>query len=188
MGKVGPIGEAIEIIQEEAEKGLTTAKQQITGKPAGLAQGKQSGQSKQGPQGSQAQGGGGQASGQKPSDGAKPQEAPAQVPQSEETKSFVKDMYASQSPPLSEAEMKEKELEDKKKQEELRQRLHSEYYQRLVNPPKQQEERSAEKIEREEEEKKMEQVQKEEEEKKKELPVVVTKDMGTKEKLRGVSG
>lgn len=205
MGKVGPIGEALEVLQEEVEKGISTAKQQITGKgqkpfggtggsPRGLTpRGKQPFGQAQGKQGQQTSS---QSQPQKPSDQGKPSEdltadlkqaAEVADTSQEETKTFLKGIYGS-TPELTEAEIKKKELEDKQKQETLRQQLHGQYYQRLTTPSKPQEERPQEKSQREEEEKEMAELKEEEEEKKKELPIIVTKDMGTKEKLRGVSG
>lgn len=172
-GKFGAIGEAVEILQEEAEKGVSAAKQQVTGKGQNQPT-QQGGQAQQPPSD--------QAGGQVPSESV-----PTNQPQDDQTQQFVQDLYGG-TPNLTEGEIKEKELEDKKKQEELRQELHSQYYQGLVNRPRQGEERPAEKIEREEEEKKLQEQEEEEKKQKDELPVVVTKDMGTKEKLRGVSG
>lgn len=183
--KTGPIGEALEVLQEEVEEGAQTAAQQITGKQQGQVQtsaGKQSGQ------GSAATKPQGMPPPPKPSEQTKPQGAPEKIPQSEETKAFVKDMYGGELPSVSDAQVKQKELEDKQKMEALRQKLHREYYERLVKPPKPQEERPVQKVEREEEEKKLALGEEEEKKKKQELPVIVTKDMGTKEKLRGVSG
>lgn len=180
---MGAIGEALEVFQEEVEQGVSAAKQQITGKPVGQSQAKQ--QSQPPPQQK------GQNNQQDIADQAgnlPPEATPVSGSQDDPVKKFVQDLYGGNSPQVTEEEIRQKELEDKKKQEELRQKLHAAYYQPLVNSPKQQEERQGEKIEREEEEKKMEEINREEEEKKKELPIIVTKDMGTKEKLRGVSG
>lgn len=197
MGKMGPIGEALEMLQEETEKGLKTAVQQITGKaqnqqaggiqvkqPFGNAQGKQAPTAQKAAVVAQTQ--------QAPSDQAKPREdVPPDLKQvetqaKEEKKTFLKGLYGA-TPEITQAEVEKKKLEDKQKEEALRQQLHSQYYQSLTKSSRDEEERPQEKIEREEEEKKMAELQ-EEEEKKKELPVVVTKDMGSKEKLRGVSG
>lgn len=116
-----------------------------------------------------------------------PSEAPTGNSQQDDpNKSFVKDLYGGASE-ISQAEREKREIEDKQKLEALRQRFHSEYYERLVIPPKQQQPRPAEKLEQE----KKEEEQKELEEKEKapkDLPVVATKNKGTKEKLRGVSG
>lgn len=178
-GKVGFFDEATEIIQEEAGQAAQTVKQQVTGKSGSQVQNTQGQKLPQVPQ-------------QQPPAGhasAMPPETPGtNQPQDDSAQKFVKDLYGVGTPSMSEGEIKEEELEDKKKEEELKQQLHSQYYQGLVNRPKQQEERQGEKIEREEEEKKMEEQEEVEKKQKDELPVVVTKDMGTKEKLRGVSG
>ena len=181
--KIGAIGEALEIFQEEAEKGLSTAKQQITGKKPG-----QAGQT-------QAQQQGNQAAQQQPPPIADqtaanlPSESiGSNQPQDDSSKQFIQDLYGGKASSITEEEIQQKELEDKQKQEALRQKLHREYYEKLVTPAKQKEPRIQEKIEQEEEEKKQAIALEEEKKKKDELPVVVTKDMGTKEKLRGVSG
>lgn len=69
--------------------------------------------------------------------------------------------------------------------ESLRHQLHSDYYQNLVSPPKQNEEHATEKLEREDQEEKMKEI---EDEKKKpdELPITVKR--GTNERIPGVSG
>lgn len=177
MGKNGFLGEAIEIMQEEAEKGLTTAKQQISGKqgsqPIRQAQGKQAGA---------------QQTAQSPSDAAsKPQVSETLDAAGQATKEFLKDIYSADSPPLSPGEIKQKELEDKQKQEDLRQRLHSQYYQKFINPPKKQEPRAAEKVEQEKQEE-MAKLEEEEEKKPKDLPALAGKGKGTMETNRGVSG
>lgn len=182
--KVGPIGEALEILQEETEKGLKTAAAQITGKTAGQTHTKQTQQAAQG-QASQ------NANQQSPvadaAAGMPSESTSANQPQDDSSKQFVADLYGGNTQTVTEVEIKQKELEDKQKEEALRQRLHSEYYQRLTTPTKRQAPQAAEKIEmekKEEEQKKLE----EEKKKKEDLPVIMTKDKGTKEGLRGVSG
>lgn len=189
MGKMGVIGESIELIQEEAEKGLKTAAQQITGKTQGQQKGSQTQSNKQQAASTQTQ--------KPPVDQGKPAEnVPADLKQLETqtqaqtqdpTKTFVKALYGS-TPEITQADIEKKKLEDKQKEETLRQQLHGQYYQNLTKPQKQQEERAQEKIGREEEEKKEALVLEEQKKKKEELPHIVTKDEGSKEKLRGVSG
>lgn len=72
--------------------------------------------------------------------------------------------------------------EEVQKTAQLRQQLHSEYYQQLTNPPKQQEERPAEKIEREKQEERWE-LQKKEEEKPE--PLAIKREQGKAEKRPG---
>ena len=176
--KSGPIGEALEILQEEVEQGVKTAAQQIT--------------AKQSQQVSQAQSK--SQSGQKPTQASSDQntsvpseQVAASKPPIDPAKQFIQDLYGGRSPLITEAEIKQKELEDKQKHEELRQKLHSEYYQQLVNPSKPKEPHVQEKIEQE---KQQDLVKLEEEDKKKPkaLPIIATKGMGTAEKFRGVSG
>ena len=72
-------------------------------------------------------------------------------------------------------------MEDKQKEQALRQRLHSEYYQKLTAPTRQAEEKPAEKVERE----KMEELQKEEEKKEEEVPELVKQKKQRVEKVTG---
>lgn len=67
----------------------------------------------------------------------------------------------------------------------LKNQLHQEYYQDLVNRPKPKEEPVAEKLEREEQEEKMSEI---EEQKKKPAPLPATVKRGTGENVVGVSG
>lgn len=175
MSKSGFFGEAFEMIAEEAGKAVKAATSQVTGKQG---QKPATPKSNQPPKANQTQGG--------QIKGVPSETLAGGVQQDDPTKSFVKDLYGG-SPEISQAEREKREMEDKQKLEALRQRLHSEYYERLVNEPKQQAPRPAEKLEQE----KKEEEQKELEEKEKEpkdLPAMSTKDKGTKEKLRGVSG
>lgn len=68
--------------------------------------------------------------------------------------------------------------------EVVRKRLHNEYYQSLVNPPKQEEERVAEKVEREEKEEMVDLQQKE----MKKPPPLVQRQAQRVEKFPGASG
>lgn len=105
--------------------------------------------------------------------------------QDQSNKDFLKDLYGN-APPVSQDEIKQKELEDKQKSEALAQRLHSEYYSALVNRPKAQEERPAEKVEREKKEDEWELQIKEE--KKPKLPRSAMGQQGTAELPKAVSG
>ncbi len=175
MSKGGFFGEAFEMIAEEVGQAKKAVVSQVTGKQ---------GQKPTTPKSSQPQ-----KANQTQGDQGKgvPSETMAgNAQQDDPTKSFVRDLYGGSSE-ISQAEREKREIEDKQRLEALRQRFHSEYYERLTAPPKQQEPRPAEKLEQE----KKEEEQKELEEKEKEpkdLPAMSTKDKGTKEKLRGVSG
>ena len=103
----------------------------------------------------------------------------------DEKKDFVKDLYGD-APSISQEEIQRKELEDKQKVEVLSQRLHGEYYQRLVSPPKAKEDRPAEKVEREQQEEKWELEKKEA--KKPKLPRSAMIQQGTAELHKAVSG
>lgn len=188
---MGAIGEAFETIVEETEKGVQTAQQQITGKPAN----QQATNPQVAQQAQKTQQAAAAAAVQQPaSDQAKPLDEAAHIDtkqpdtqKSDEKKSFLKGLYG-ETPEVTQAEVEQKKLEDIQKEERLRQQLHGQYYQKLTTPQQQPEERPQEKVEREEEEKKEALALEEEKKQKEELPIVVTKDMGTKEKLRGVSG
>lgn len=177
--KTGLIGETIEIIQEEVEKGGQTAKQQITAK-----QSQQTGQVQSTNQS-------GQDPTQLPSSdqniGMPSEQVTTGKAQADPVKKFVQDLYGGTTTQITEAEIAQKELEDKKKHEELRQKLHGEYYQQLVNPPKPKEPHAQEKLEQEKQEE-LVKLEEEEKGKPKPLPIVATKGMGTGEKHRGVSG
>lgn len=183
--KTGPIGEALEIFQEETEKALKTAAAQITGKTAGQTHTKQTQQAAQG-QASQ------NVNQQSPvadvTAGMSSESTSTNQPQDDSSKQFIADLYGGKTPSITEEEIQQKELEDKKKQEELRQKLHREYYEKLVNRPKPQQPRPQEKVEQEEEEKEKREALEEEKKKKEELSPIMTKNRGTAEKLRGVSG
>lgn len=103
----------------------------------------------------------------------------------EETKAFVKDLYGGEKPQISSEELQKKEFEEKQQKEALRQRLHSEYYQQLINPPKPKEERPAEKVEKEKQQEMQELQQKEA---KKPPPLAAQRAAQKVEKFRGVSG
>lgn len=107
------------------------------------------------------------------------------VAKKEETKTFVKDLYGGEKPQISSEELQKKELEEKQQKEALRQCLHSEYYQRLTNPPKPKEERPAEKVEKE----KKQEMQELQEKEAKKPPLLAAQRAAQKvEKFRGVSG
>ncbi len=78
-----------------------------------------------------------------------------------------------------------KSQEDQEKIKQLRNRLHNEYYQNLVNPPKPKEERPQEKLEREKQQE-MNDLSKKEKEKPK--PLAVQRAQQSTEKFRGASG
>lgn len=75
--------------------------------------------------------------------------------------------------------------EELAKIESLRRQLHGDYYQKLVNPQKPQEERVVEKLEREEEKEQFEELEKQ---KKKPSSLPATVKQGTGESVVGVSG
>lgn len=113
-----------------------------------------------------------------------------------QTEEVVKHLYgakdASQNNHASIAEGAQGESKDSKrtpeeiqKIEQLRKQLHGQYYQSIINPPKQQEERPVEKVEREQQEQQMELIEKE---KKKPQPIAVQRAKNTTESFRGVSG
>ena len=82
-------------------------------------------------------------------------------------------------------QIKDKTPEEQKKLMELRQQLHGQYYQNLVNPPKQQEDRPAQKIEREKKEEMQDLQQKEA---KKPPPLATQRARERVEKFPGASG
>lgn len=87
--------------------------------------------------------------------------------------------------PADHPELQQKTPEEQKKLADLRQTLHKEYYEKLVNPPKKQEETVAEKVEREKKEDRWE-LEKKEEKKK---PIIsIQRAKQRVERLRGVSG
>lgn len=103
------------------------------------------------------------------------------------TEEFVKDLYK----PSGKSELNKKgsvqnppEETKEQKLAKLRQELHSNYYQRLVNPPKAPEEKPAEKVEREKKEERWELEQKE---KKKPPPLAIQRAQKV-EKYPGASG
>ncbi len=107
------------------------------------------------------------------------------------TKDMVKHLYGvDDSQKKDENQKLRKEVsstktEDEKKIQELKKRLHSEYYQKLIHPPKPKEERPAEKQERE---KKQEMQDLEQKDAKKPPPLAVRKAQTSVEINRGVSG
>lgn len=104
------------------------------------------------------------------------------------TEEFVKDLYKSSGKPeLNKKGSVQKPPEETKEQKlaKLRQELHSNYYQRLVNSPKPPEEKPAEKVEREKKEERWELEQKE---KKKPPPLAVQRGAQKAEKYPGASG
>lgn len=123
---------------------------------------------------------------------------PGKTEASEEqaTKEVVRGLYApsekqkdvSQSQKPEDAEFA-KQIADKSPEEQqklmvLRQKLHKEYYEKLVNPPKPQEERPAEKVEKEKK-KDLAELQKKEEKK---PPPLIQRARERVEKYPGVSG
>ena len=116
-----------------------------------------------------------------------------QTPSADEkaTAEFVKDLYgaddqSNKKPATTETQKgtEAQRVEKEQKIEKLRQELHSKYYQRTFNPPKQQEERPAEKVEKE---KREEMIDLQEKEKKK-PPVLVQRARERVEKYPGASG
>lgn len=74
-----------------------------------------------------------------------------QAKEKAETKEFVKDLYSPSEPGKNVKKGQENpELTDEQKIANLKQELHSKYFQDTFNPQKQEEERPAEKVEREE--------------------------------------
>lgn len=100
-------------------------------------------------------------------------------------KDFLKDLYGldEEQVPPNEAEKKQKEIEEKKKLQQIRSTLHSHYFSSLTRPRRQ--ERPVEKVEREEEEKKMENIEKE---KKKPRSLSTQRAQQRVEKYPGASG
>ncbi len=97
----------------------------------------------------------------------------------EETKKLVEDLYKKGEP-----KQKAPEEPDEVKKQKLRSELHAQYYQNLVNPPKQKEERPTEKVERE---KKQEMIDLQKKEQKKPSQLV-QKAQQRVEKYPGASG
>ena len=100
-------------------------------------------------------------------------------------KRYVSPGQKVQKPSEFEEQIKDKTPEEQKKLMQLRQQLHSQYYQNLVNPPKQQEERPAEKVEREKQEEMID-LQKKEQKKPKDLATRMASERV--EKFPGASG
>lgn len=160
----GMAGDIIETLGEEIEKGSQTALQQVVGQKPGSGQN--------------------QVQKKQPSDQSLTQKDSGSS-SNDQTKDFLRDVYAPSSKLPTSIEVQQKEEEDKQKVEALRQRLHSEYYQKLTNPPKPQEERPAEKVERE----KQQELQELQEQELGKPPPLAAQRAATKvEKFRGVSG
>lgn len=155
------------ILGEILEQGVSTVKQagqQIKQIPVGLAKAA----------GSQVRG----------SDKSSGQVPP--VDEKAETKEFVKELYKPSDPAKNpqKAEKAQEETEEQKLAK-LRQELHANYYQSLINPPKAPEEKKTEKIEREKTQERWELSQKE---KKKPPPLAVQRAAQKTEKFPGASG
>lgn len=103
------------------------------------------------------------------------------------TEEFVKDLYKPSGKTQTKDNAQPGKIEETKEQKlaKLRQELHANYYQRLINPPKQKEEKPAEKVERE---KKEEDFELQEKEKKKPPPLAVQRAAQKTEKFPGASG
>lgn len=106
-----------------------------------------------------------------------------------ETREFVKSIYGAdeKTARLDSARLATTETQkgtEAQKLQKLRQELHSKYYQRTFNPPKQEEERPAEKVEKEKREEMIDLQQKE----KKKPPVLVQRARERVEKFPGASG
>lgn len=124
-----------------------------------------------------------------------PDQNTTQNQQNQSNLQFIKDLYgvsestSEQNQNIQSDPVKhQKELEDKKKLQELRHKLHQEfYYDPLVNPSKQTEESTAEKLERQEQEKEAKEMTELQEEKKKE-PIAVTRAKTKAEIKSGIAG
>lgn len=108
------------------------------------------------------------------------------------TEEFVKDLYRPSEKVPAEGEARpwrqtknEPEQTEEQKLSRLRQELHAKYYQNLINPPKQKEEKPAEKVEREKNEERWELQEKE---KKKPQPLAAQRAAQRTEKFPGASG
>ncbi|MBI2465391.1 hypothetical protein HYV64_04580 [Candidatus Shapirobacteria bacterium] len=138
MNKLGIIGDTLEVLQEEAKRGVKTAASQITGRQPKNKQ-------------------------------------PKAPKEGEDKKDFVQDLYGGNVKPLTNEQVAKKEMEDKQKEETLRQKLHGEYYQKLISPQKRPQEaqegqeRAAERVER----LGMEDLQKKKEDEEKKKPIAV---------------
>lgn len=159
------LGGTLEVIKEETGKTVKTAVSQVTGKQNAPGQSQKQAKKPQ--------------SHQPPSESVQ-----SKISKPGETKSFVKSLYGQDKAQITQGEVAQKELEDKQKKEALRQRLHSEYYQTLTNPPKQQEERPVEKVEREKKQEMAELEQK----KAKKPPPLIQRARERVEKFPGASG
>ena len=157
MDKGGVLGNVLESIKEEVKEDLKVVSEQV-GVAKKSARGRLS-------------------SGQK-------ETKTVQTETDEERKKLLESMYEGN--PMTEEQKKQQELEDEQKKQALRQRLHSEYYQRLTNPPRVQEERPAEKVEREKKEDRWELQKKET--KKPKLSPAQAQFRGTGEVIKTPSG
>ncbi len=111
--------------------------------------------------------------------------ADAAVANKKAEEEIVKKMYEPSSPAPAPAQSQES-LNEEKEKAELRQKLHDEtYYNPTFNPPKKQEERPVEKVEREKQEE-MQELQKKEEEKT--PPLAVQRAANKTERFPGTSG
>ena len=84
-----------------------------------------------------------------------------------------------------EKQIADKTPEEQQKLRALRKQLHDQYYQQLVNPPKQQEERPAEKVEKE---KKIEMADLQKKQEEKPPPLAVVREQNKAEMFRGAAG
>lgn len=131
----------------------------------------------------------------KDDDQVKDDKSQSQWQSNEERIRFLKDLYGksdmsqdgTQSKKSSEfqEQIVDKSSEEQKKLIELRQQLHRDYYDKLTNPPKQQEERPAEKVEQE---KKQELAELEQKDAKKPPPLAVVREQNKAEMFRGAAG
>lgn len=114
-----------------------------------------------------------------------PTPAVKEFPTDDDRKSFLQDLYGP-STPVPNEKVAEQKAVDEQETAALRNRLHNEtYYQPLIAPAKQQEERAAEKVEREKQEERWDLQKKEE---KKPAPLAVKQGQQSAEVHRGVSG
>lgn len=125
-----------------------------------------------------------------------PQTPKSEVSDEQATKEVVKSLYAPSEKKKDDAQTQKpddtefaKQIADKSPEEQqklmaLRRKLHQEYYEKLVNPPKPQEERPAEKVEKEKKQEMSELQQKEE----KKPPALIQRARERVEKFPGASG
>ncbi|MFH1833316.1 MAG: hypothetical protein ABH816_04125 [Candidatus Levyibacteriota bacterium] len=170
------LGGSLETIKEEGIESIKTAGSQITGKQKYQAAGQKTQAQQKQVASNKQQGQKGFGGAVQTAVGISPKSAPGKselpqkpIEQTQETKDVVKHLYGGEKPEIPKEQIAQKEIEDKQKEEALKQRLHGEYYHKLTTPQRQAEEKPAEKVERE----KMEELQEEKEKKAKGVPELV---------------